>query len=360
MYPSDKYPSYGVFVKNIVDNLKEFYQYNIDESVLRGKSASFYSKLFSYVRFYLVSFFRAVFIKYDFIYVHYISHSFLPILLARLFRNQTVIINVHGGDVTQHAEVSNFYFKFKKFIAKAAIHHADLVIVPSYAYVDIVVNSYGCNREKVIISASGGINSNVFYSRKKSIDSSLLKLGYVGRFEPVKGVSLLIDTAKLLKAKNVNFSLELVGDGSLKAKLLADIRREHLSTYVTLYEQCSQNTLAQFYSNFDVLIFPSLSESLGLVGLEAMSCGCLVIASDIDGIKSYLTHGVNGLLFKKSDVNDLLDKIIEFTALPQTDLNQYTANAIATAKIYERKNQTKLLVDLINRVVIDKAGINER
>ena len=52
MYPSDKYPSYGVFVKNIVDNLKEFYQYNIDESVLRGKSASFYSKLFSYVRFY--------------------------------------------------------------------------------------------------------------------------------------------------------------------------------------------------------------------------------------------------------------------------------------------------------------------
>lgn len=355
MYPNDKYPSYGVFVKNIIENLKQFYKFDIDESVLRGKPTSLYSKICSYFKFYLISCFKAVFLKYDFIYVHYISHSFFPILIASFFRNQKIVINIHGGDVVQHAEVSNAFFKFKRYIAKFAISKSDLIIVPSKAYVNIVVDSYDCNRDKVIISASGGINANIFYSRGIVASSTTLKVGYVGRFEPVKGVSLLMDAVKLLKERNIDFTLQLVGNGSLKAKLITDIQQNNLSELVTIHEQCSQDTLAQFYSDFDVLIFPSFSESLGLVGLEAMACGCPVIASDIEGITSYLTDGYNGFLFKKANADDLLDKIIKFIGLSQIDLNQNINNAIATSKIYECQNQTKLLVESFNKVVIEKS-----
>ena len=59
----------------------------------------------------------------------------------------------------------------------------------------------------------------------------------------------------------------------------------------------------------DVFVFPSREEPLGLVGIEALTCGLPVIGTEIGGIKDYLVDNFNGLLFEPQNSNQLAEKI---------------------------------------------------
>lgn len=344
MYPSIKSPSYGIFVKNIVDKLLEHESISFDKAVIQGQPINIIFKMFNYLYFYINAFLKALFVRYDFVYIHYISHSSLPILYLNLFKKQKIVINIHGGDILQHDDVSNLTFKFKRLISSMVIEVADLIVVPSKSYSKLVIEQYGADKNKIVIYASGGINTNLFSPKEHFVKNKKLSLGYVGRLEPVKGVLLLIHAAKKLKDDGVNFHLSITGSGSLKGKLLSEVYNNNLESYISFNEQKVQSELVGLYRSFDVLLFPSKSESLGLVGLEAMACGCPVLGADIDGIKNYLVAGFNGLLFKEGDANDLFDKIQLIKKLSNGELQILSENAVKTASNFESSKQTELLI----------------
>ena len=348
MFPSNNYPSYGVFVKNISENIKSFSNFENDFSVISGKPIGMFAKINKYCLFYLSTFLKALFFKYDFVYVHYISHSSLPILLVNIFKKQTIILNVHGGDVLKHDDVTNFTHYFKSLIAKWAINCSDLVIVPSSSYKDFILNNFPVSGTKVKVYASGGVDIDIFHPRSLYEKSTSLKIGYVGRFEPVKGVLTLLESAKLLKSDGIRFSLSLTGSGSLKDKLIAEIDTHNLHDYVSIQEQVDQSSLADLYRGFDCLVFPSHNESLGLVGIEAMSCGCPVLGADISGIRNYLIDEYNGLLFEEGNSLDLKTKIINFMSRNNEELSRMSLSCIETATKYERGLQTLELLKHIN------------
>jgi Glycosyltransferase len=60
-------------------------------------------------------------------------------------------------------------------------------------------------------------------------------------------------------------------------------------------------TLGAAFASADAFIFPSRTETLGLVLLEAMAAGCPVIAANAGGIPDIVTDGVNGYLFDPAD-----------------------------------------------------------
>jgi len=64
---------------------------------------------------------------------------------------------------------------------------------------------------------------------------------------------------------------------------------------VQLMGMLARELMPSFYELIDVLLFPTQSESVGLVAIEAMACGVPVLASDVDGLKETLNGG--GLLF---------------------------------------------------------------
>lgn len=92
------------------------------------------------------------------------------------------------------------------------------------------------------------------------------------------------------------------------------------------------------YQTFDFLIFPSESESLGLVGLEAMANGVPVIGSDISGILTYLRRNENGFIFIAKNQNDLFKKINESTRLSVEEYVTLSENAIKTAERFSKEN----------------------
>ena len=74
----------------------------------------------------------------------------------------------------------------------------------------------------------------------------------------------------------------------------------------------SQDELLDIYNSLEVFIFPTYrkSESLGLVGLEAMACERFLIASKNYGPTDYIIDNKNGFMFKPKNEIDLKNKII--------------------------------------------------
>ena len=84
----------------------------------------------------------------------------------------------------------------------------------------------------------------------------------------------------------------------------------------------------KFFKSLSIFVFPSYSEGLGLVLLEAMSYGVLCIARDVAPMNKIINHEDNGFLFTD---NDELEKIIETALkLSQNEKTQIIKNALNT------------------------------
>jgi glycosyltransferase involved in cell wall biosynthesis len=122
-------------------------------------------------------------------------------------------------------------------------------------------------------------------------DSTLLL--YVGRLSAEKE----IDRIKSVLEAIPNARLALVGDGPYRQEL----EKHFADTPTHFVGYLTGKDLASAFASADAFIFPSRTETLGLVLLEAMAAGCPVIAANAGGIPDIVTDGVNGYLFDPLD-----------------------------------------------------------
>ena len=116
---------------------------------------------------------------------------------------------------------------------------------------------------------------------------------YIGRLSAEKE----IDRIKPVLEAIPNARLALVGDGPYRAELEAHFA----DTPTNFVGYLAGEDLASAYASADAFIFPSRTETLGLVLLEAMAAGCPVVAANSGGIPDIVTDGVNGYLFDPED-----------------------------------------------------------
>ncbi len=168
-----------------------------------------------------------------------------------------------------------------------------------------------CRQYAVAKSKTGiapcGVDLKLF--RPLGRDYARLRLGlaphekivlYVGRFDPLKGISRVIEAVSLLK----HLPLRLIivgGDGQKtaelrKIKLLA--RELALGGIVQFAGRAGHQELPLYYSAADVLAVPSLYESFGIVALEALACGTPVIATAVGAMDSIIRKDVNGCIVR--------------------------------------------------------------
>jgi len=122
---------------------------------------------------------------------------------------------------------------------------------------------------------------------------------YVGRLSAEKG----IDRIKPVLEAIPHARLALVGDGPYREELktlFADLP-------VNFVGYLQGADLGSAYASADAFVFPSLTETLGLVVLEAMAAGCPVIAANAGGIPDIVTDGENGFLFDPANNNGAIE-----------------------------------------------------
>lgn len=346
MYPSKKYPNYGVFVKNFYEQLSVSEK---TEIIYLYKTTSKVRKFINYLEFYSKIVKQYVFGKYEIVYVHYAGYNAPPILLAKIFNKSTkLIVNVHGSDVTPEKKLE----EKTNFLTKYLVRKADLTIVPSSYFKEVVIEKYGENNP-IWISPSAGIDFNLFNHQNKKVENEVFTIGYVSRIDKEKGWDTLLYAFKnLIQHRNQNIRLVMVGDGAQNEEALALIKALELETYVEKHNCLTQKELVNIYSSLDVFIFPSTraGESLGLVGLEAMACGTPVIGSNLGGIKTYVKDGKNGFLIAPGSQEELELAIEKYRSLTVKEKKEFSQCAVETAKKYDSKKVNQQLIEKIREV----------
>jgi glycosyltransferase involved in cell wall biosynthesis len=126
---------------------------------------------------------------------------------------------------------------------------------------------------------------------------------FVGRLAKEKSIERLLPTMRELG----HVSLAIVGDGPLRGQL----KREFAGTNTTFLGFLTGDDLIQAYSAADVFVFPSQTETLGMVMLEAHAAGLPVVAADSSASRELVKDGVDGMRFDAADPHALTRKISE-------------------------------------------------
>lgn len=356
MYPSKLYPSYGVFVQNFCKQLSELgYKFDISSMTKTQNKAL---KMAKYFIFYLVTFLKTLFGKYDLVYVHYPSFSAAPVNLARRLRHFELITNVHGTDVVP------LKAEHEKMLAntKVAVDNSKTVVVPSEYYKHLLIKKYNLDEKKIFVYPSGGINESIFYPYEKekkdsikatyNIERNSFVIGYVSRINKAKGWDVFIQAlkkAKLLKYRNIK--IIIVGSGEDDDRLQEEVSAlpKYLNEAIVRFPLLNQRKLADIYNLLDILVFPTISksESLGLVAIEAMSCGVPVIASDYAAPAFYIKSNINGMKFKVGDDDELARTIDNYIMKPAEEIEVLRRGAIETASNYSSHNIAQRLKEIM-------------
>lgn len=138
-----------------------------------------------------------------------------------------------------------------------------------------------------------GINTRVFYTNEKvekSKDDSIKRIIYTGKLAFSKGVPQLIEAFKQLCSElDKNYELYIVGSGVGEEKdKIINYAKE--SENIHFLGQIEQSNLADKFRECDLFVLPSFYDGFPKVMLEALSCGCKVIITDIPGIKENLQN----------------------------------------------------------------------
>ncbi len=136
-------------------------------------------------------------------------------------------------------------------------------------------------------------------------DSLLL---YVGRLSAEKQIERLRPVLDALPQAR----LALVGDGPHRPQL----EKVFADTPTTFVGYLGGEDLAAAYASADAFLFPSSTETLGLVLLEAMAAGCPVVGANRGGIPDIVTDGVNGCLYDPGEPTSLTEATRRLLASP--------------------------------------------
>ncbi len=198
-------------------------------------------------------------------------------------------------------------------LLKAHFNSVDRVVAVSSAIKADLVENFDIDPDRVVVMKNAVDVAGVSRMAQEAAtevdwDDGVPTIVFVGRLERVKGLDTLFAAlARVLGKTRVR--CVLVGDGSQRGYLAA--LAKHLGIDDAIAFVGSQANPFRFMSRASVFVLPSLSEGLPTVLIEAMACGCPVIATDIAGgaVRELLLDGECGVIVPSEDSDALADAI---------------------------------------------------
>lgn len=158
---------------------------------------------------------------------------------------------------------------------------------------------------RVEVGWRGGVDTELFHPDRRNAETRARLcaadpegplLLYVGRLSAEKGVDRLRDVLDAIPGAQ----LAIAGDGPFRPSL----ERHFAGRPVVFPGYLRGEELARTYASADAFVFPSCSETLGLVLLEAMASGCPVVAARAGGIPEVVAEGDSGILFAPGNMDE--------------------------------------------------------
>lgn len=225
--------------------------------------------------------------KIDVVHAHWIIPQGLVALFLKLFRSAPpFVVTSHGADL--------FALKGALLgrVKQAVLRHACQITVVSEAMRRALESTIGGTGAALVLPM--GVDLRNRFKLHEDLPREPDQILFVGRLVEKKGVRYLLDAMPAVLARRSNARLVIAGFGPEKEALEEQAARLGVKERVTFLGAVAQADLPQMYRRAALLVAPFVEadsgdqEGLGLVLVEAVGCGCPILAGDVPAVRDVL------------------------------------------------------------------------
>ena len=241
--------------------------------------------------------------NYDFIYIPMMTiwGSILSYFIDT--KRIKTITTIH--DVTRHLGEKN---RFVDNINNHLIKHSTKVITLSERFIPQIEQIYGIKNENIVWVKHANFNyyKPDSYILKKELTKRIL---FFGRISKYKGIDVLLDAMKILKTKNSNILLNIVGNGQFdkyELKLIEELK----DTVSVTNRWIKDEKIHEFFKDIDLVVVPYIEASQSGVIMTAYTFGKPVIVTDVGALSEQVNEN-SGIVIEPNNPK-LLAETIEY------------------------------------------------
>ena len=274
----------------------------------------------------------------DVITAHFVMPQlqFLPLFKKQYPKARTCLV-LHGNS----SALPYFYPKTYQELMLAV----DVWGFRSLAFKQDFEQHYGT--DKPMFLCHSGIPEKYLENVSKTFENGVKRFAFVGSLYELKNVDITLRALNRAMAGK-EFLFDIVGSGAENDNLHHLVEGLGMQEHVIFHGQMKRDEAQKVVRNADCFIMVSSREAFGLVYVEAMAKGLIVVGTEGQGIDGIVKHGENGFLCKARDVDGLAKVINQIVSLPQSELLQISQKAVATA---ENLTDRKVAEHYINSLI---------
>lgn len=241
-------------------------------------------------------------------------NTIVTFFLAKLLKKPFIIWSEewHPEDVLKKRRLN---------VKRKIVLNSDACIAPGSQSVSFL-RYLGAQDKKIFIAPNASIpcfnNSQIDTSilPEDSFHGDMIKILFLGRIIPSKGLDHLIKAFSLIEKENSGVILIIAGVGSYLAKLENLVKRERIKNIVFLKHLINQIDKVKLYQECDIFVLPSVYygyvEAWGLVLNEVMYFGKPVVATEMVGAAyDLIKNGINGYIVPEKNVKALSEALMK-------------------------------------------------
>lgn len=224
-----------------------------------------------------------------------------------------ILIRMHSGTAMLRRYSGRTPDRTTRLLSKLerwSLRSGDLVSAPSRAIIHETATELGIRRRTPCLLCPSPLPAQSMPPPSEWTRPNSKLILAVGRLCHLKGSDLVLRAITRLRRDFPDLRLVMAGRraelGDALSHLFATAVRSGACAHTG---ELDSRGVMRLMSKAGIVVVASRFENLPYVVLEALQCGCLVVASDAGGIPEVLTHQHTGLLFKSGSVNDLVEKI---------------------------------------------------
>lgn len=174
------------------------------------------------------------------------------------------------------------------------------------------------------------------------------RLVFAGRFMPQKDPLMVIKA--LAACADLDWHCTMAGDGPLMSQIQQAIRYAGLESRFTLTGWVHPERVREIFLESDILIMPSLSEGLPVVGVQALSAGLAFAVSHIGGFVDLVKDGLNGFLIAPQNESAWQEKLRQLLSSAQL-IRAFRIESLEIAKNFDLERITQAYLQVFDDVV---------
>jgi glycosyltransferase involved in cell wall biosynthesis len=288
-------------------------------------------------------------------------HSQHPIVMGNLATSyaQEFAIPLVFTFHTRYAEYAREYFpldteipgKIAEQVIESYLENCAHVIAPT-RHIKELINTYGLDIPVTVIPTpiNLAMYKNVDEGKVRSecsVDDDDLLL-YVGRISPEKNVKFLLDAFKLIHQRKSGVKLMLVGQGPQADDLEKYSIENRLSDNVLFVGSVTHEDIPAYMKAADLFVFPSITETQGLVLIEAMAAATPVIGVDAPAQRDILAKG--GGIISNLDPRDFSEAVLSLLD-DDAHKGKLAEEALKNSSVYDIPSCTEQLLEVYKAVL---------